>query len=134
VRLILWLVGTYDGAAHLVAEMTDAQQNAPRPMAGRLSEAGPATAEVQELVESVRAEIIAKLGWADDCGQLTAVGFKSQLVAGKLFYVKLMAAGQCVRWGHVRILCGLAGADSSAPPPELVKATAAEGASPIDAF
>ena len=82
--------------------------------------------EMQKKVDAVKATICSALGWTDD-PTLTAVGFKSQVVAGKNYFVKVRTRGEGIRWVHVRIFCGLAGAA-----PELVKAVAADGVTPID--
>ncbi|CAH2218820.1 cystatin-B-like [Pelobates cultripes] len=68
------------------------------PLCGGLGEAIPATPEIQELCDKVKAQAEAKSG--KNFGQFIAVSYKTQVVAGKNLFIKVDAGDSFL---HVRV-------------------------------
>lgn len=77
-------------------------------VAGGVGQAKPATAEVQSMIDTLKSEVSSKLG-RSDLHPFKAVSFKTQVVAGINYFVKVDAGHEHV---HVRMFRPL-GEDSS---------------------
>ncbi|XP_053311259.1 cystatin-A [Spea bombifrons] len=69
------------------------------PMVGGLGAAKPATPEIQELCDSVKVQAEAKCG--ANFSTFEAVEYKTQVVAGTNYFVKVFIGGD--KYAHVRI-------------------------------
>ena len=69
------------------------------PLCGGTGDENVATDEVQSLIDSVKAEIVSKIG--SEPAQFKATHFKTQIVAGTNFFVRVMIGDD--KHIHVRI-------------------------------
>ncbi|XP_012635691.1 cystatin-A-like [Microcebus murinus] len=70
---------------------------------GGLSEARPATAEIQEIADKVKPQLEEKTN--ETYEEFEAVKYKSQVVAGTNFYIKVHVGGN--RYVHLKVFEGL---------------------------
>ncbi len=70
-------------------------------MPGGFTEALPADNDIQKIVDDVRSQMVKFGGKPDEYGELKAHSYKSQVVAGTNFRIKVNAGGQ--RYLHMRI-------------------------------
>ncbi|XP_074070748.1 cystatin-A5-like [Macrotis lagotis] len=69
-------------------------------MFGGLSEAKPATPEIQKIVDEVKPKFEEKIN--GKCEMFKAVSFKSQVVAGFMYYVKVFMGND--QYAHLKIV------------------------------
>ncbi|XP_043854722.1 cystatin-A1-like [Dromiciops gliroides] len=69
-------------------------------MLGGLSETKAATPEIQEIVDKVKSQYEKKSN--EKCEQFEAVSYKSQVVSGYIYYVKVALGKE--RYSHLKIL------------------------------
>nr|8GT7_B Chain B, Cystatin-A [Homo sapiens]8GT7_D Chain D, Cystatin-A [Homo sapiens] len=72
---------------------------------GGLSEAKPATPEIQEIVDKVKPQLEEKTN--ETYGKLEAVQYKTQVVAGTNYYIKVRAGDN--KYMHLRVFKSLPG-------------------------
>ncbi|XP_051005839.1 stefin-3-like [Acomys russatus] len=75
------------------------------PTVGGLSQARPATPEIQEIADKVRAQLEEKTN--EKYEKYEAVEYKSQVVAGSNYFIKINVGGG--RYLHVKVFRGLSG-------------------------
>ncbi|XP_044522675.1 cystatin-A1-like [Gracilinanus agilis] len=68
-------------------------------MAGGLSESRPATEEIQNMVDAVKSQFQKKSN--EECTEFKAVSYKSQVVAGSMYYVKVHTGNN--KYIHLKI-------------------------------
>ncbi|XP_007493842.2 leukocyte cysteine proteinase inhibitor 1-like [Monodelphis domestica] len=78
-------------------------------MAGGLSEARPATEEIQKKVDQVKSQFQKKSNV--ECTEFKAESYKTQVVAGTIYYVKVHIGNN--KYIHMKILEPLTHADNA---------------------
>ncbi|MEE6518830.1 hypothetical protein FKM82_030066 [Ascaphus truei] len=69
------------------------------PLCGGLASAKPASPEVQAICDSVKVEVEQKSG--KNCSTFTAIEYKTQVVAGTNYFIKIHVGGE--EYLHVRV-------------------------------
>eukprot|EP00756_Hemistasia_phaeocysticola_P047566 Hpha_TRINITY_DN2200_c0_g1::TRINITY_DN2200_c0_g1_i1::g.25510::m.25510/K13907/CSTA_B; cystatin-A/B len=88
-----------------------------------------ATAEIQAIADAVKGAVQEKLGADTDLGPFKAVAFKTQVVAGTNYFIKIQTGGES--FAHARVFKPLPHAGDQ---PQLADAKKATGSDALDYF
>ncbi|XP_063081406.1 cystatin-A-like [Cavia porcellus] len=82
----------------------------PERVVGGLSEAKPATPEIQEIADKIKPQLEEKTN--ESYQEFTAIEYKTQVVAGTNYFIKIQIGGQvCV---HIKVFKPLPGQNEDA--------------------